>query len=55
MLTVDKWALEKCEFLRAPTLSKKSSSIGKCVYIQCYNLITSEALVGGLISAQHWS
>jgi hypothetical protein len=52
MLTVDKWALEKYEFLRAPTLSKKSSSIGKNVYIQCYNLITSEALVGVLISAQ---
>ncbi len=52
MQTVGKFALEKCEFLRAPSLSKKSSSIDKCVYIQCYNLITSEALVGVLISAQ---
>jgi hypothetical protein len=38
MLTAGKFALEKCEFLRAPSLSKKSSSIDKCVYIQCYNL-----------------
>jgi hypothetical protein len=38
MLTVGKFAVEKCEFLRAPSLSKKSSSIDKCVYIQCYNL-----------------
>jgi len=55
MLTVGKFALEKCEFLRAPSLSKKSSSIDKCVYIQCYNLITSRALVGILINVQHWS
>jgi hypothetical protein len=50
MLTVGKFALDKCEFLRAPSLSKKSSSIDKC-----YNLITSRALVGILINVQHWS
>jgi len=55
MLTVGKFALEKCEFLRAPSLSKKSSSIDKCVYIQCYNLITSRALVGILINVHYWS
>ncbi|CAK9271555.1 unnamed protein product, partial [Sphagnum jensenii] len=36
-------------------LSKKSSSIDKCVYIPCHNFITSRALVGILISVQHWS
>jgi len=55
MLTVGQFALEKYEFLRAPSLSKKSSSIDKCVYIQCYNLITSRALVGILINVQYWS
>ncbi len=50
-----KFALEMCEFLRAPSPSKKSSSKDKCVYIQCYNLITSRALVGIVITVQHWS
>ncbi len=55
MLTVGKFALEKCEFLRALSLSKKSSSVDICIYIQCSNLITSRALVGILINVQHWS
>jgi hypothetical protein len=55
MLTVGKFAIEMCELLRAPSLSKKSSSINKCIYIQCYNLITSRALVGILINVQQWS
>jgi hypothetical protein len=55
MLTLGRFAFEKCELLTVPSLSKKSSSMDKCVYIQCYNLITSRALVGILINVQHWS